>query len=170
MLDILKILINFFYGDKLPQDETLLKMKSLLQLYASDSSELISRYLFERHKEQVTIFKPNFKKFFLKKSFPQKSILSGEYTLGSLTVRCQMLREHLRVEVLNARHLKPPDPHSTRVADKNFLASSRRRRNLASNSNLYRSSLNLDWMKDKIKVFKSNLQVQEQNTNLSARN
>ena len=69
LLDILKILINFFYGDKLPQDETLLKMKSLLQLYASDSSELISRYLFERHKEQVTILKPNFKKFFLKKVF-----------------------------------------------------------------------------------------------------
>ncbi len=28
---------------RLPQDETLLKIKSLLQLYASDSSELISR-------------------------------------------------------------------------------------------------------------------------------
>ena len=29
--------------------------------------------------------------------------------LGSITVRCQMLNEHLRVEVLNARNLKPPD-------------------------------------------------------------
>ena len=43
LLDILKILINFFYGDKLPQDETLLRMKAMLQLYAADSSELISR-------------------------------------------------------------------------------------------------------------------------------
>ncbi len=90
LLDILKILIVFFYGEKLPEDETLLKMRSLLQLYASDSSELISRYLWERHRQQ-------------------KDIREGEYSLGSVTIRCQMLREHLRVEVLNARHLKPSD-------------------------------------------------------------
>ena len=93
LLETLKVLINFFYGDKLPQDETLLKMKSLLQLYASDSTELISRYLWERHKEQV-------------------SIKQGDYQLGSITIRCQLLREHLRIEILNARHLKPPDPMS----------------------------------------------------------
>ena len=93
LLETLKVLINFFYGDKLPQDETLLKMKSLLQLYASDSTELISRYLWERHKEQVSI-KP------------------GDYQLGSITIRCQLLREHLRIEILNARHLKPPHPMS----------------------------------------------------------
>ena len=29
--DILKVLINFFYGDRVPQDETLMKMKGLLQ-------------------------------------------------------------------------------------------------------------------------------------------
>ncbi len=46
LLDILKVLINFFYGDRLPQDETLLKMKSLLQLYASDSADLINRFRF----------------------------------------------------------------------------------------------------------------------------
>ena len=68
-------------------------MKSLLQLYASDSTELISRYLWERHKEQV-------------------SIKQGDYQLGSITIRCQLLREHLRIEILNARHLKPPDPMS----------------------------------------------------------
>ena len=95
LLDTLKVLINFFYGDKLPQDETLLKMKSLLQLYASDSSDLISRYLFERHREQ-------------------NSIQPGDYELGSITIRCQLLKEHLRIEVLNARHLKPPDPISGR--------------------------------------------------------
>ncbi|TRY76437.1 hypothetical protein TCAL_00056 [Tigriopus californicus] len=42
LLDILKILINFFYGDKIPNDETLLKMTNLLQTYAADSNELIS--------------------------------------------------------------------------------------------------------------------------------
>ena len=49
------MLINFFYGDKIPQDETLMKMKALLQLYAADSSELISRYFWERHLEQVGV-------------------------------------------------------------------------------------------------------------------
>ena len=93
LLETLKVLINFFYGDKVPQDETLLQMKSVLQLYASDSTELISRYLWERHRDQVSI-KP------------------GDYNLGSITIRCQLLREHLRIEILNARHLKPPDPIS----------------------------------------------------------
>ena len=91
LLQTLKILINFFYGDRLPQDETLLKMKSLLQLYASDSADLIAKYLRERYREQLLV-KP------------------GEFALGSITIRCQILSEHLRIEVLNARHLKPPDP------------------------------------------------------------
>lgn len=88
------MLINFFYGDKLPLDETLLKMKSLLQVYASDSSELVSRYFWERHLEQRAADNSNIS------------------TLGSVTVKCQMLKEHLRVEVLNARNLKPPDPQA----------------------------------------------------------
>ena len=49
LLETLNILIEFFYGGKQqgnpqqPQDETLLKMKRQLQLYASDSPVLISR-------------------------------------------------------------------------------------------------------------------------------
>ena len=96
LLETLKVLINFFYGDKLPQDETLLKMKSLLQLYATDSSELISKYLWERYREQ-------------------NLIKTGDCELGSITIRCQLLKEHLRIEILNARHLKPPDPISGKV-------------------------------------------------------
>ena len=46
LLDILRILIQFFYADKAPNDETLLKMEAQLQLYASDSHILISRYLY----------------------------------------------------------------------------------------------------------------------------
>ena len=77
-------------------------MKSVLQLYASDSTELISRYLWERHRDQVSI-KP------------------GDYNLGSITIRCQLLREHLRIEILNARHLKPPDPISGIFESSNLI-------------------------------------------------
>jgi hypothetical protein len=45
LLDTLRVLIQFFYADKAPQDEVLLKMEAQLQLYASDSNVLISRYL-----------------------------------------------------------------------------------------------------------------------------
>ena len=91
LLDILHVLTKFFYGDKLPNDETLLKMEAQLQLYASDSQILIARYLWERHREQKAM---------------------QEFPLGSVNIKIQLLREHLRVEILNARHLKPPDPRS----------------------------------------------------------
>ena len=52
---------------------------------------VISRYLSERYKKQ-------------------REVKAGEFVDGSITLRCQILREHLRIEVLNARHLKPPDP------------------------------------------------------------
>ena len=138
LLETLKVLINFFYGDKLPQDETLLKMKSLLQLYASDSTELISRYLWERHNEQVSI-KP------------------GDYQLGSITIRCQLLREHLRIEILNARHLKPPDPNSVRLGQQSRMLSKGNNRMLNSHANLSRSTRNLQWVKSKFKSLRSNL-------------
>ena len=44
LLDVLKILCDFFYGPVIPRDETLTRMRLLLQLYASDTSELVSRY------------------------------------------------------------------------------------------------------------------------------
>ncbi len=99
LLDILNVLINFFYGDKLPQDETLLKMQSLLQVYAADSADLVSRYFRERHREQKA----------LQDGAPRSH---NAPNLGSITIRCQMLNEHLRVEVLNARNLRPPDPQA----------------------------------------------------------
>ena len=87
------MLINFFYAGKSPNDETLLKMEAQLQLYASDSNVLVGRYLWERHREQKAM---------------------QEFPLGSVNIRVQLLREHMRVEVLNARHLKPPDPRSSK--------------------------------------------------------
>merc|ERR1712029_1261164 len=98
--------IEFFYGGgggqggQQPQDETVLKMKRQLELYASDSVELISKYLSERYKKQ-------------------KEVSPGEFVDGSITVRCQILREHLRIEILNARHLKPPDPIAIRINENN---------------------------------------------------
>ena len=43
LLEVLKILCDFFYGPVVPKDETLTRMKLLLQLYASDTSDLVSR-------------------------------------------------------------------------------------------------------------------------------
>ena len=68
-------------------------MEAQLQLYASDSNVLVGRYLWERHREQKAM---------------------QEFPLGSVNIRVQLLREHMRVEVLNARHLKPPDPRSSK--------------------------------------------------------
>ena len=48
LLETLKVLCDFFYGDLTPRDETLTRMKLLLQLYASDSAELIGRYHWNR--------------------------------------------------------------------------------------------------------------------------
>merc|ERR1719323_753754 len=135
LLDILRVLINFFYGDKIPNDETLKKMEAQLQLYASDSHILISRYLFDRHREQKAM---------------------TEFPLGSVNIRVQLLREHLRVEVLNARHLKPPDPRSVRIRENKYLPAQRRRL-LQSSANLSRSQRNLEWVKSKFKSLRSNL-------------
>lgn len=137
LLDILKILIVFFYGDKHPQDETLLKMKSLLQLYASDTPDLIARYYWDRLRDQ-------------------KSLGPDEYKLGSISIRAQLLKEHLRVEVLNARSLKPHE--SVRAAmeiNQKRLPSKRLR--AKSNMNMTRSQRNLDWVKSKFASLKSGL-------------
>ena len=80
-------------------------MEAQLQLYASDSNVLIARYLWERHREQKSM---------------QESA-TQEFPLGSVNIRVQLLREHLRVEVLNARHLKPPDPRSSKNLSTHFL-------------------------------------------------
>lgn len=53
----------------MPQDEILLKMKSILQVYTADSTDLIARYFWQRYRDQ--------------KSVPG----SGEGHLGSVTIR-----------------------------------------------------------------------------------
>ena len=79
-----------------------------------------------------------------------------EFPLGSVNIRVQLLREHLRVEILNARHLKPPDPRSVRIRENKYLPAQRRRL-LQSSANLSRSQRNLEWVKSKFKSLRSNL-------------
>ena len=43
-----------------------------------------------------------------------RCLQADEYSLGSVAVRVQLLKEHLRIEILNARELKPPDIHRGR--------------------------------------------------------
>jgi len=138
LLETLKVLCDFFYGDLTPRDETLTRMRQLLQLYASDSADLISRYYWERIKEQ-------------------RNLQAGEYKLGSITVRAQLLRDHLRVEVLNARHLKPPEVHRGTLSEKMGRASRLRAK---SNINMTRSQKNLDWVKSKFASLKANIHTQ----------
>jgi len=135
LLEVLKILCDFFYGPVVPRDETLTRMKLLLQLYASDSAELIGRYYWNRIKEQ-------------------RSLQAGDYKLGSITIRAQLLRDHLRVEILNARHLKPPEVHRGSIAEKYTRAGKLRAK---SNINMTRSQKNLDWVKSKFASLKANI-------------
>ena len=105
--------------------------------FFTDSHILISRYLFDRHREQKAC--------------------NTDFPLGSVNIKVQLLREHLRVEVLNARHLKPPDPRSIKLRENKYLPA-QRRRNLQSTANLSRSQRNLQWVKSKFKSLRSNLQ------------
>ena len=73
--------------------------------------------------------------------------------MGSITIRAQLLRDHLRVEVgdlhplqspvsykvLNARHLKPPEVHRGSLAEK--MRRSGRLGATKSNINMTRSGL-----------------------------
>ena len=119
---------------------------------------------------------------------------AGEYKLGSITVRAQLLRDHLRVEVnchafkfnwtrsllliqlnkklifkchlqvLNARHLKPPEVHRGTLSEKMGRASRLRAK---SNINMTRSQKNLDWVKSKFASLKANIHTQVQKRGFS---
>ena len=88
LYETFKVLLNFFYGDKIPQDSYLLTTKRLLELFASDSDSLIVSY----YQQRLT---------------DQRSIPSNNFPLGSVTIKIQFLSEHLRIQILNCRHLKP---------------------------------------------------------------
>lgn len=89
LFDTFRVLLNFFYGDALPNDPSLIKMAKLLRMYASDGKTLVRTYYQERYIEQTEL-PPN------------------SYPCGSISIKAALWQgTHLRVEVLNARHLKP---------------------------------------------------------------
>ena len=84
----------------------------------------------------------------------QRTLQAGDYKLGSVTVRAQLLKDHLRVEILNARHLKPPEVHRGSLAEKYARVGKLKSK---SNLNMSRSQRNLDWVKSKFASLKANL-------------
>ena len=88
LYETFQVLLNFFYGDKIPHDSYLLSTKRLLELFASDSETLIVKYYQQRLNDQ-------------------RAVSSTSFPLGSVTVKIQFLSEHLRIKILNCRHLKP---------------------------------------------------------------
>ncbi|ODN05628.1 Protein unc-13 D [Orchesella cincta] len=94
---MLQILINFFYPEgpakvDLVYNSNIQEIEKLIGFYGASSTELILKYYQDRHKVQS-----------------QKTIKNSD--LGSLTIRahyCEDIRT-LRVELLNARNLKPHD-------------------------------------------------------------
>ena len=91
LYETFKVLLNFFYGEKIPQDRSLLSTKHLLELFTSDSGSLI-------------------KNFYKQRLSDQGSVPVGVFHLGSINICVQFLRSHLRVQVLNCRQLKPVGP------------------------------------------------------------
>ena len=89
----------------------------------------------------------------------QRSLQVGDYKLGSITVRAQLLKDHLRVEILNARHLKPPEVHRGSLADKYARVGKLKAK---SNVNMNRSQRNLEWVKSKFASLKANLNDEAQ--------
>ena len=70
------------------------KILKLLKLYSASNQDLISTYFSERFKHQLEQQHPN-------------GDSTSVYPIGSITVRAMVHETHLRVEILNARHLKP---------------------------------------------------------------
>ena len=49
-----RILLNFFYGDDIPTDDTsLASIDRLLKLFASDGQDLLQNYYEQRYSDQV---------------------------------------------------------------------------------------------------------------------
>ena len=86
----LTILLNFFFDQSVPQnDATLDSIQQSLTLYSCNVSDLIESYYNRRYMDQRLLS------------------ATSTYPIGSITLRALIDRSHLRIEVLNARHLKP---------------------------------------------------------------
>ena len=79
----------------------------LLQLYSASSDDLIFNYYSERFKHQLDQQRPS-------------GTETNVYPIGSINIRAIVHETHLRVEVLNARHLKPLETQKGQKADPAF--------------------------------------------------
>ena len=82
----------------------------LLQLYSASSDDLIFNYYSERFKHQLDQQRPS-------------GTETNVYPIGSINIRAIVHETHLRVEVLNARHLKPLETQKGQKTDPAFKVS-----------------------------------------------
>ena len=88
--DTFHILLNFFFDKNVPQNDTKLEcINHLLKLYSCNVSDLVSVYYKRRYMDQRLLS------------------ATSTYPIGSITLRALIDRSHLRIELLNSRHLKP---------------------------------------------------------------
>ena len=76
----------------------------LLQLYSASPDDLIYNYYAERFRHQLEQQHPNGNE-------------TSVYPIGSINIRAIVHETHLRVEILNARHLKPLETQKGQKAE-----------------------------------------------------
>ncbi len=88
----IRVMVSFFYGEDTSkvEDEQLLRIARLVRLYACNARTLTHLYYLARHAEQT-------------------AVPLDRLPHGSVTMRALLQQRHLRVELLNARHLRPVD-------------------------------------------------------------
>ena len=52
LYETFKVLLNFFYGEKIPTDSNLVSTRRLLELFSADSATLVDSFYRERWQEQ----------------------------------------------------------------------------------------------------------------------
>ncbi len=101
MYGAFRALLNFFYGEQVPSNsvdgggtstgagvDSLARLARALRLYSCGASTLVSLYYAARYRQQ-------------------RQLAPGDFPCGSVSARILLQGRRLRVEVLNARHLKP---------------------------------------------------------------
>ena len=85
-----RILLNFFFGENIPQNDLVIDgISHTLKLYSYNIGDLILTYYDRRYLDQRLLS------------------ATSTYPIGSITLRALIDRSHLRIEILNSRHLKP---------------------------------------------------------------
>lgn len=77
LYETFKVLLNFFYGEKIPADSNLVSTRRLLELFSSDPESLINSFYRERWEDQSKVQLHN-------------------CIMGSVSVKLQIIGSHLR--------------------------------------------------------------------------